>query len=68
MKWPYPGLPPTRCCAVGHGTTACNRGATAPASGVWVNITTDVPDGTRFGVRVYKRGPYGVTHSGVMDF
>ena len=52
---------------VNHGT-ACNQGYTAPASGAWVNIATDVLDGTRFNVRVYKGGANGVTHSGVMDF
>ena len=46
----------------------CNYTTPVPASGAWVNIATDVKDGTRFVVRVFKGGRNYVTHSGVMDF
>lgn len=46
----------------------CNYDTAVPASGAWVNIATNVKDGTRFNVRIYKGGRNYVLHTGVMDF
>lgn len=47
---------------------SCNYATPVPAGGGWVNIATDVKDGTRFNVRIFKGGPNYVVRTGVMDF
>jgi hypothetical protein len=58
----------TACVIFIRHTSSCNYITNIPAGGQWVNIATDVLDGTRFTVRVFKGGADFVTHAGVMDF
>ncbi|GHH42970.1 hypothetical protein [Lentzea cavernae] len=56
------------CVIFVNHTSACNYETSVPAGGSWVNIATDVKDGTRFNVRIFKGGGNYVTRAGVMDF
>ncbi|WP_086666197.1 hypothetical protein [Lentzea kentuckyensis] len=56
------------CVIFVNHTSACNYQTSVPGGGSWVNIATDVKDGTRFNVRIFKGGANFVTRAGVMDF
>lgn len=56
------------CVIFVNHTSACNYVTSVPAGGSWVNIATNVKDGTRFKVRIFKGGGNYVTRAGVMDF
>jgi hypothetical protein len=56
------------CVIFVNHTSACNYQSSVSGGGGWVNIATNVKDGTRFNVRIFKGGGNYVTHAGVMDF
>lgn len=49
-------------------TSSCNYTTFISSSGAWVNIATNVRDGTKFRVKIWHSGPESQRVTGYLDF
>lgn len=62
------GLSTFACVIFIVHTTACNYTTLVPGNGSWVNIATNVADGTRFRVKIWHSGSESWVNKGYLDF